>query len=171
VRKGLPLGIELEAHACWLGGSSQFLAGGGGRVAPFGGWTRVPDVSLGLSYTGLAGNPDLRLGALALDAVVGYSFHTGVVSGKPTTRFSPWAGYSALWMHARLQGVPGLRPATGFREDAAPGVDPRNFVLHRAVLGMEVGAANTSFRIGFDLNFPRRSPVMACLDLGVALAF
>ena len=172
VRKGLPYSFEIAGRFGWHAGSRQFLVGGFGRWVPFGNWEKVPDVAISLGYTGLVGNDQLELGVFQLDLSVGYTFLMNLRGTRPGTRFSPFAGYSFLQSHAR-PGVTldSLSPVTGWADRALPGVDPRASRYHRGFVGMEVRAGAVSFRVGANASFPRKSAVLAGVDVSLGLRF
>ena len=172
LRKGLPFSWEVGGRMSWLAGSSQFVVGGFGRWVPFGNWKKVPDISIGLGYSGLIGNDQLELGTFHIDASIGYSFKLNLRGTRPGTRFSPYAGYQFLQSHAKPGvTVEQVGAVTGWAADAGPGVDPRNFRYHRGFVGMEVRGGGFAFRFAFDVGFPRRAPVMAGLNVSIGLRF
>ena len=172
LRKGLPYSFEVAGRIGWYAGSRQFIVGGFGRWVPFGNWEKVPDVSLSLGYTGLVGNDQLEMGVFQLDLSVGYTFLMNRRATRPGTRFSPFGGYSFLQSHARPGvTVDALSPVTGWAGLAVPGVDPRASRYHRGFVGMEVRAGSVSFRVGANATFPRRSAVLAGVDVSLGLRF
>lgn len=172
IRKGLPFSFEVGGRMSWFTGSRQFVVGGFGRWVPFGNWDKVPDISIGMGYDGLVGNDQLELGTFHLDLSLGYSFKLNLRGTRPGTRFSPFAGYQFLQSHARPGvSVDQVGAVTGWAENAAPGVDPRSFRYHRGFVGMEVRGGGFAFRFAFDAGFPRSAPIVAGLNVTLALRF
>ncbi len=173
IRKGLPWGFEVGARTHWLGVSRQMIVGGYGRVVPFGGWTKVPDISIQAGYTGLVGNDQLKLGVFDLHLSVGYTFTAPPAGDKTGTVFSPYGGYGLLVMDARPGAVDidRVAPVTGFTDRAGPGVDPRDYQLHRIFGGMDVGSARARFRFSGEAVFPRGGTVVAGITMGIAAQF
>ncbi len=172
LRKGLPYSFEIGGRMAWHTGSRQFVVGGFGRWVPFGNWSKVPDVSVGVGYDGMIGNDQLELGVFHVDVAVGYTFKMNLRGTRPGTKFSPFAGYSFLQSHARPGvSVAEVSAVTGWTENAAPGVDPRAFRYHRGFLGMEVRGGGFAFRFAFDAGFPRKAPIVAGLNVTVGLRF
>lgn len=172
IRKGLPFSFEVGGRMGWYTGSRQFVVGGFGRWVPFGNWSKIPDVSIGMGYDGMIGNDQLETGVFHIDLSLGYTFKLNLRGTRPGTRFSPFAGYSFLQSHARPGvTVDEVSPVTGWAEDALPGIDPRSFRYHRGFVGMEVRGGGFAFRFAFDASFPRKAPVVAGLNVTIGLRF
>lgn len=172
-RKGLPYSFEIGGDVGWVGVSRQVKVGGYGRVAFLDGWTKVPDAALQLGYTGYVGNDQLDLGVFELDLSVGYTFHTPSSSGRGTTFFSPFVGYSYLMAHARPRATQseGITAVSAVTDEAEDGVDPRNFRFHRGFLGIETRLDQLSFRVGVDATLARSAPVSIGLDMSLGVRF
>lgn len=169
VRKGLPFGFEVGGRASWMMLTRQFVVGGYGRAVPFGGWTKVPDVSIQMGYTGYVGNDELKLGVFDLDVTLGYSFDLAGTATKRTTTFSPYGGYSFLLADASpgQVDVDLVDPVSGDAERAGPGVNPLDYRFHRVLLGIEIGGGGAAFRIGGDVTFPRSGAVVAAVNIAL----
>ena len=100
VRKGLPLSTELGMTAGWIGGSSQGLLSGYGRVAVFEGYKPIPDVTLQLGYAGLVGNDELDVSTLDLGVTLGSTYPVGRIPGVNNGQISPWLNFTTMRVSA-----------------------------------------------------------------------
>jgi hypothetical protein len=172
VRKGLPYSFEVGGNLGWLAASRQFVVGGYGRWAVLDGWTKVPDAAIQLSYDGYVGNDQLELGVFQLAVSIGYTFETRSALSSTGSRFSPFVGYGLLMAHAApLSNTDGLGPVTAWANDAAAGVDPREFRFHRFFGGMQIRNGQMHFRIAADVNGPKDGPLIAGVNLSIGARF
>ena len=172
IRKGLPYSFEVGGNVGWLGISRQFVVGGYGRWAMLDGWKKVPDAAIQISYDGYVGNNQLDLGVFQLALSVGYTFDTRSALSASGSRFSPFVGYGYLMTHAQpLTEVPNISSVTAWADEAAPGVDPRDFRAHRFFGGMQVRNGQVQFRIAADVSGPRGGPLVAGVNLSLGARF
>lgn len=172
-RKGLPYSFEVGGDIAWIGISRQVEVGGYGRVAFLDGWTKVPDVALQLGYSGYVGNDQLDMGVFEMDLSVGYTVHTPAVTGRGTTFFSPFVGYSYLMAHARPDAVQveAISPVSAWTEETESGVDPRLYRFHRGFLGVEIRVNQLGFRVSADTTLARKAPMLLAIDLSLGVRF
>jgi len=172
VRKGLPYSFEVGGNIGWLGISRQFVVGGYGRWAVLDGWTKVPDAAIQISYDGYIGNDQMDLGVFQLALSIGYTFETRSALSASGSQFSPFVGYGYLMSHAQpLSELEGVGPVTAWAEDAAAGVDPREFRVHRFFGGMQIRTGQAQFRISADVNGPQNGPLVAAVNLSLGARF
>ena len=169
LRKGLPYGFEVGGRASWILLTRQFVLSGYGRIVPFGGWKKVPDIAVQLGYTGYVGNDQLQLGVFDLDLTVGYTFKLSGTETRRGTTFSPFGGYSFLLADASpgQTDVDLVTAVSGDAERAGPGANPLDYQFHRIVLGIDIGGGGASFRVGADVSFPRAGAVTAAVNIAV----
>ncbi len=169
LRKGLPYGFEVGGRANWILMTRQFVISGYGRAVPFGGWSKVPDVSIQWGYTGYVGNAQLQLGVFDLDVTIGYGFKVPGTALKRAVTISPFGGYSFLLADASpgQVDVDLVGPVSGDADRAGPGVNPLDYRFHRIVLGVDIGGGGASFRVGGDVNFPRAGAITAAVNVAV----
>jgi len=172
VRKGLPYSFEVGGNVGWLGISRQFVVGGYGRWAMLDGWTKVPDAAIQISYDGYVGNDGMDLGVFQLALSLGYTFETRGALSSSGSQFSPFLGYGYLMTHAQpLTDLDGVGPVTAWAKDAAAGVDPREFRIHRFFGGMQIRSGQVLFRIAADVNGPQGGPLVAGVNLSLGARF
>jgi len=172
VRKGLPYSFEVGGNIGWLSASRQFVVGGYGRWAVLDGWTKVPDAAIQLSYDSYVGNDQIDLGVFQLALSVGYTFETRSALSATGSQFSPFVGCGFLMSHAQpLSDIEGIGPVSAWANDAAPGVDPREFRFHRVFGGMQIRSGQVQFRIAADVNGPKNGPLVAGVNLSLGARF
>ena len=95
VRKGLPFGLELEAHINWLLNSTMFMIGGDIRYVFLEGYKYLPNFAVRAGVGRLLNAQEIDLTTVNLDMTVSKTFALGGM-----VRLTPMVGYGILFMNA-----------------------------------------------------------------------
>ncbi len=94
-RKGLPYGFELQGQAGYMANTEYMILGGGIRLAPFEGWRKWFDLSVGGYVNTLTGTPKVKITVPAFDVQVSRRF---VISNQVIIQ--PYLGWQMVWINA-----------------------------------------------------------------------
>ena len=114
IRKGFLFSTELETQISHLPFSEQNVIAGGGRFALHEGFDLVPDLTFGVNYSWLLGNPYLELGVFQWYVALGYTWPVGQMKNIKTARVSPYIAYGQLYVASKLLAV---RQGANFTRD------------------------------------------------------
>lgn len=114
IRKGLPFSFEVESTVSHIPFTEQNVISGGGRFALHEGFELVPDLTFGVNYANLLGNPYLRLGVFQWSMSLGYTWAIGQVKKIRTATISPYVAYSQLYVDSQIMAV---RDSNGINRD------------------------------------------------------
>ena len=99
VRKGLPASGEIGGRIGWLAGSRAGMGSVYGRLALLENYKPLPDLTLHIGYTGLAGNDEIDLSVFDAGVTIGSRFGIGQ-GGLNNGRFEPFLDFSLLRVSA-----------------------------------------------------------------------
>lgn len=105
IRKGFLFSTELETSISTIPFSDQNVISGGGRFALHEGFELVPDVTFGLNYSWMFGNPYLELGVTQWHVAIGYTWPVGRMENIKVARVSPYIAYGQLYVRSKLLAV------------------------------------------------------------------
>jgi hypothetical protein len=166
IRKGLPLGLELNGRLAGMG-AGQGVVGGGLRTNLYDG---TFDVSAGIHSSGFIGNDELALWTTEYSLTTSLLFGSRAAGQMPTYRLSPFLGLSHIRVNATpiidttLSDTVNIAPvsAGGTGEEYAEGL-----TANRASLGMEL--VKNQFRTLAVANWSPANPFGFCVSVGLSL--
>lgn len=107
-RKGLPYGFELQGSVAYIANTELVALGGGIRLAPFEGWRKVFDLSVGGYVNTLTGTSKVKMTVPALDVQASREF---VIAQQ--VLFQPYVGWQMVWINVDSGVVDGTPSVDG----------------------------------------------------------
>jgi hypothetical protein len=166
IRKGLPLGLELNGRLAGMG-AGQGVVGGGLRTNLYDG---TFDVSAGIHSSGFIGNDELALWTTEYSLTTSLLFRSRAAGQIPTYRLSPFLGVS----HIRVNATPiidtTLADTLNITPVSAGGTGDGyadELTANRVSLGMEL--VENQFRTLAVANWSPSNPFGFCVSVGLSL--
>ena len=100
IKKGLPMSFEVGARTGMVQGDTGSIFGTYLRFSPVEGYSKSPDVSMQVGYTGYIGNSELGVGTMDASMSIGKSIPFGPLTGVNSSIIRPFVGTGMYWLRA-----------------------------------------------------------------------